>query len=35
MGTLRFEKGSGTSAGFSLMVAVAMMLVSPFYCEFG
>src|SRR5215831_18939471 len=32
-GTRRFEKGSGISAGFSL-VAVAMKLVSPFYCKF-
>src|SRR5215467_5603306 len=32
-GTTRLEKGSGINAGFSL-VAVAMMLVSPFHFEF-
>lgn len=31
-GTIRFEKGSGVSAGFSL-VAVAIMLVRPFCCQ--
>src|SRR2546430_10099244 len=34
-GTLRFEKGSGASAGFSLMVAVHKMVVSLLYWEFG
>src|SRR5437762_10828323 len=32
--TMRFEKGRGTSAGFGLVVAVAIVEVSPFRCEF-
>src|SRR5258708_7107685 len=32
-GTMRFEKGKGARAGFGLVVAVAMVAVSPFRCE--
>jgi hypothetical protein len=32
--TMRFEKGRGASAGFGLVVAVAMIEVSHFRCEF-
>ena len=32
--TMRFEKGRGASAGFGLVVAVAMVEVSPFRYEF-
>jgi hypothetical protein len=31
---MRFEKGSGATAGFGLVVAVAMILFRPFQCEF-
>jgi hypothetical protein len=30
---MRFAKGNGASAGFGLVVAVAMVEISPFRCE--